>query len=255
MTTRVAVNVGNSRISCGIFVDNELIDLSHHISSNAQKAATDLAQKAEAIKAKEIAVCSVVPTVARTMMDYFRDRKVNANQLKADTQNVITGVYESLGVDRIANVAAALRLHVRSHNAVVLDMGTATTLTAVSPSGEFLGGMITLGLGKTFATLHDSTAQLPDLRFDGEGRTPNPLARDTETAITSGCILAHVGLLEAWVKAAKHALDHKCTVIATGGFANAVAPYTKIFDHVDQNLTMHGINIIAEAAGDRAGLL
>jgi type III pantothenate kinase len=253
MTTRVAVNVGNSRISCGIFVDNELVDLTHHISSNAQKAATDLAQKAEVMKATEIALCSVVPTVARTLMDYFRERKVNANQIKAESQTVIKGVYSTLGVDRIANVAAALKLHVRSHNAVVLDMGTATTLTAVSPEGEFLGGMITLGLGRTYATLHESTALLPDLQFDSEGRIPTPLAKDTESAITSGCILAHVGILEAWVKAAKHALDHKCTIIATGGFANAVAPYTKIFDHVDQNLTMHGINIIAEAAKDRAG--
>jgi type III pantothenate kinase len=253
MTTRVAVNVGNSRISCGIFVDNELVDLTHHISSNAQKAATDLTEKAQVMKAAEIAVCSVVPTVARTLMDYFRERKVTANQIKADTQNVITGVYSTLGVDRIANLAAAMKLHVRGHNAVVLDMGTATTLTAVSPQGEFLGGMITLGLGKTYATLHESTAQLPDLQFDSQGRIPTPLAKDTESAITSGCILAHVGILEAWVKAAKHALDHKCTVIATGGFANAVAPYTKVFDHVDQNLTMHGINIIAEAAKDRAG--
>ena len=253
MTTRVAVNIGNSRISCGIYVDNQLVDLSHHISSNAQKAATDLAQKAEAIKAAEIAVCSVVPAVARTLMDYFRERKVNASQIKAETQNVIKGVYSSLGVDRIANVAAAWKLHVRTHAAVVLDMGTATTLTAVSPQGEFLGGMITLGLGRTYATLHDSTAQLPDLQFDSQGRVPNPLAKDTESAIASGCILAHVGLLETWVKETRQALDHKCTIIATGGFANAVAPYTKVFDHVDQNLTMHGINIIAEAAAVREG--
>ena len=250
MTTRVAVNIGNSRITCGIFADNQLVDLTHHISSNADKAAADIAQKAEAMRAYEVVICSVVPSVSRKMLEYFESKKMRARQIKADNQKIITGVYETLGVDRIANVAAALKIHVRTHSAVVLDLGTATTLTAADANGKFLGGMITLGLGKTYAALHESTAQLPNLQFDTTEHEITPLAQNTAGAIASGCFLGHVGLLENWVKTVRHQLDGKCTVIATGGYANQIAPHTKIFDHVDTNLTMYGINFIAEEAMD-----
>lgn len=250
MTTRVAVNVGNSRITCGIFVDNQLIDLTHQISSNADKAAADIMQKASAMRATDIAICSVVPVVSRHILEYFKNHKVHARQIKADNQNIITGVYGTLGVDRIANVAAALKLHKPEEAAVVLDLGTATTLTAVNHNGKFLGGMITLGLGKTYAALHETTAQLPNLQFDTKEHEITALGNSTAVAIASGCFLGHVGIIENWVKAVRLKLNSKCTVIATGGYANSIAPYTDVFDHVDSNLTMHGINLIAEEAMD-----
>ncbi|MDR3615165.1 MAG: type III pantothenate kinase [Candidatus Obscuribacterales bacterium] len=250
MTTRVAVNIGNSRITCGIFVDSQLIDLTHHISSNADKAAADIVQRASAMRAQEIAICSVVPIATRHMLEYFKNHKVQARQIKTDNQNIITGVYDTLGVDRIANVVAALKIHVPSEAAIVLDLGTATTLTAVAQSGEFLGGLITLGLGRTYAALHETTAQLPNLQFDTTDHEITPLANNTAGAIASGCFLGHVGIIENWVKAVRQKLNSDCTVIATGGYANLIAPYTDIFDHVDSNLTMYGINLIAEEAMD-----
>jgi type III pantothenate kinase len=244
---RVVVNIGNSRIVCGIFVDNKLVDLAHYISQNTEQAAINILQKANAMKLFEITLASVVPESTKKMTDYFRAQGKDCLLIKAENQTAIKNVYPTLGVDRIANLAGALKLHVRSHSAVVIDLGTATTLTVCDHEGNFQGGMITLGLAKTYSALYENTALLPNLEMDVIERKPYPLATDTESAIASGCILGHAGIIENWIRAVKHELDQRCTVIATGGFAGIIGKYTKAFDQIDPDLTMYGINFIAEA--------
>ncbi len=254
MTNRIAIDVGNSRIACGLFIGSELVDLKHHLVANGVSASQSIVELARSSNTRKIAVCSVVPSVSGTMVDYLNQQQLELFQVTAQRQKVVSDVYTTMGADRVANAAGALRLYAKKQPAVVIDFGTATTLTAVAPSGKFLGGMITLGLGQTFAALHTATEQLPDIRWDSDRELPAPLATDTGTAITAGCILGHLGILEYWVKSVKDKLNQPCTVIATGGYANIIAPHVKFFDHVNSNLTIHGINFIAEAEevpGDR----
>ncbi|HEY9871675.1 MAG TPA: type III pantothenate kinase, partial [Candidatus Obscuribacterales bacterium] len=137
--------------------------------------------------------------------------------------------------------------------AMVLDLGTATTLTAVSPEGRFAGGLITLGLGQTLAALHANAAALPDVRLEGRSPHTPALAFDTETAIASGTVLAHVGLVEYWVKLARKQLGPDTVTVATGGWAETLARYTRVFDHIDPYLTLKGIYLMAEAEAALAG--
>lgn len=252
MNNRIVVDIGNTRISCGVFLDGKIVDLSHHLLSNTQKAATDIATDADSMHIAEITVCSVVPSVSRSLIEFLTTHKRKVFQITEETQTVISGTYDSLGADRIANIVAARELYLKKESAIVIDCGTATTLTAVSSSGRFLGGMITLGLGNTFRALHQSTEQLPELEASNNGQPPVALAFDTTNAITSGCIYAQVGTIEHWLKIARQELGSKTTIVATGGYAGMIAPLTKAFDHIDQDLTLHGINFIAEAAMDRA---
>jgi type III pantothenate kinase len=248
MKNRIVVDIGNTRISCGVFLDGKIVDLSHHLLSNTQKAANDIAEDAAAMHIDQIAICSVVPSISRSLIEYLDAHHRKVFQVSGESQTLISGTYDSLGADRIANIAAAQALYLKKDNAIVIDCGTATTLTAVSHDRRFLGGLITLGLGNTFRSLHQSTEQLPDIEASNNGQPPVPLAFDTANAITSGCIYGQVGIIEQWLKVAKHELGSKTTVIATGGYASLIAPLTKAFDHVVPDLTLHGINFIAEAA-------
>ena len=255
MTNRIAIDIGNSRISCGLFVDQKLVELKHHLIANGASASQSIAEMAHATRTEKIALCSVVPSITSSMLEYLQKEELDLFQVSAQKQNVISDTYATMGADRVANAAGALKIYAKKHAAVVIDFGTATTLTAVDPAGKFLGGMISLGLGQTFAALYSATEQLPDIHWDSDKDLPEPLATDTHAAITGGCILGHLGMLEYWVKAVKHKLNQPCTVIATGGYANIIAPHSKIFDHVNSNLTIHGINFIAEAEevqGDRS---
>lgn len=247
MNNRIAIDIGNSRISCGLFVDRKLVELKHHLIANGPSASQSIIELAQATQTDKIALCSVVPSVSKTMLERLEEQKLDLFQIRADGQNLIKDTYASMGADRVANAAGALKIYAKDQVAIVLDLGTATTLTAVSPGGQFLGGMITLGLGKTFAALYSAAEQLPDIHWDSDNDLPEPLATDTHSAITGGCILGHLGLLENWVKLVKAKLGQPCIVIATGGYANLIAPHSKVFDHVNADLTIHGINFIAEA--------
>lgn len=252
MINRIVVDIGNTRITCGVFVDGKIVDISHHLLSNTQKAAADIAVEADSMHINEIAICSVVPSISRSLIEYLEVHHRKIFQITSDTQTLISGTYDSLGVDRIANIAAARALYLKRESAIVIDCGTATTLTAVSDTGRFLGGLITLGLGNTFRALHQTTEQLPEIEASNNGQPPMSLAFDTPNAITSGCIYGQVGIIEQWLKAARQELGLKTTVIGTGGYASLIAPLTKAFDHFDPDLTLHGINFIAEAALDPA---
>ncbi|HEY9679249.1 MAG TPA: type III pantothenate kinase [Drouetiella sp.] len=256
MNNRIVVDIGNTRIACGVFVDDKIVDLSHHLLSNTEKAAEDISTDAQAMKIDEIAICSVVPSVSRALVEELGKRKQSVYEINESSQKVISNTYDSLGADRIANVAGAYQKYLsdaaNKQAAIVIDCGTATTLSAVSSSGKFMGGLITLGLGNTFRALHQATEQLPEIEAATAGKPPLALASDTSNAITSGCIYAQVGIIEQWLKIAKKELGSNTTVIATGGYISIIAPLTDAFDYVDQELTLYGINFIAQAAKDRA---
>ncbi len=247
---RIVVNIGNSRIAHGSFVSGKLVALFYDFSVNIEQVGMAVVEKAKSMPACQIAVCSVVPSLTDLLLSYLAKENLDVFLIETETQAAIKNVYPTLGTDRIANLVAALKLYAPTKTAIVVDMGTATTLSAAGPDYHFLGGMITLGVGRTYSALAE-VAQLRerlDQNLQIQGDQPAPLALNTESAITSGCLLGHVGIVDYWVKAAKSALNRECAVIATGGYANLIAPHAKVFDHVDPHLTIYGINFIADAA-------
>lgn len=143
------------------------------------------------------------------------------------------------GADRIANTAAVQELY--GGPAIVADLGTATTFDVVSAAGEYLGGAIAPGLGIAAEALVRRTAKLPKVEL-----TPPPRAvgANTVSAMQSGLVFGYVGLVKELIERLKAELDPKAKVIATGGMAEIVADWTKVFDIVNPRLTLEGIRII-----------
>ncbi len=252
----LAIDIGNSRICCGLFLDDELSETWNYSTSDPATAASHLNSLNSKYGRGLIAVSSVVPTTLPEMVANWPQAQDKIFEVTARSQNLLSGLYETMGSDRIANAAAAYKLHTaEAEAAIVIDFGTATTLTAVNNKGNFLGGMITLGLIKTFQALHYSTAQLPELSVqEVESHSiSSPLAFDTQMTIERGCVIGHIGLVKHWIERALKSLPSKTTVIATGGLAPLLAPAVELFDHVDINLTLKGIKIIGEAARHQAG--
>ena len=71
---------------------------------------------------------------------------------------------------------------------------------------------------------------------------------ETDSAIISGSVLGHVGLFEKWISHSRQELGREAVVIATGGYARYLAPYTKEIDYLEPNLTLIGINLLADEA-------
>ncbi len=145
-----------------------------------------------------------------------------------------------VGADLIADAAAAHELY--GGPAVVVDFGTATTFSAISAAGEFLGVAIAPGVDVAAEALTRNTAQLPQVGLTAPEKA---IGTNTVHALQSGLIFGYVGLVEGLVARIRAELGGAATVIATGGFSRVMAPLTSAIDHVDPDLTLEGLRVIA----------
>ncbi len=249
--TRIAVDVGNSRISSAVIDGGKILDIWHNDTLLPKDAADAILTGARAHKA-QVAIASVVPEAAEVILKRLLEAGEDAVQITTQSQPLISGTYKTLGVDRVASAAAALKLFGKGRGAFVIDCGTATTFTAAGADGQFQGGWITLGLGRTLRALNEHTDQLPDLT--GKVRSVNQLSpgHRTDDAILSGTLLAHIGIIKQWITTAKAVLPGEHTTVITGGYANQIAPFLTDIEHLAPTLTLLGIDLIATAEGVRA---
>jgi type III pantothenate kinase len=245
----IAVDLGNSRISCGLFRQGILLETWHHATNSPAAAAAAIAEKSDS---KAVAISSVVPETAKELRAHLTAAGKSLIDVRSEAQSMVKGVYDTLGTDRLANAIAVWKLYGKSQPALAIDLGTATTLTAISASGEFLGGLITLGLGRIVTSLHAQAAQLPAVNFPEADGQALGFAFDTPSSISNGTILAQIGLVEHWVKVGRKALGNSTIAVATGGWSSLLASYTSVLDFVDPHLTLKGIYLIAEQAMDQA---
>ncbi len=240
----LAIDIGNSRISCGLFKTGALVQTWHYPTREAMSAARAIADGAHG--RPPVALCSVVPAAASEIKTQLALAGCGLFEVSAQGPVPISDIYQTMGADRVANAVAAWKLYGQKSSVIVVDMGTATTLTAVSADGRFCGGFITLGLGQTLAALHISTAQLPATRLE-QTVTPQ-LAFDTDSAIVNGTFLAQIGLVEYWVRLARKTLKGEVTTVATGGWSEPVGRHSAYLDITDPCLTLKGIYLVAQAA-------
>ncbi len=144
-----------------------------------------------------------------------------------------------IGVDRLVDAAAAKSLY--GFPVIVIDFGTATTFCVVDKKGVYRGGAITSGLAISRDVLHERTAKLPLVDLS---RPERAIGEDTESAMRSGLFFGYVELVEGMVRRFRKEMGGRPLVIATGGLAKLIASGTRIFDRVDQDLTLKGLNII-----------
>jgi type III pantothenate kinase len=146
-----------------------------------------------------------------------------------------------VGADRIVNAVAGFEKH--HQGLIICDLGTATTLDVVTPKGEFLGGVITPGIGISAEALVQRTAKLPRIEIV---KPPKVVGRNTVEAMQAGLFFGYVGLLQELIRRMKAELDFPVKVIATGGLAPLIVPECDLIQEIDPDLTLHGLRLLWE---------
>ena len=155
----------------------------------------------------------------------------------------VSNAYEQpahLGSDRWAALIAAWQRQRRA--CLVVNCGTATTVDALSDSGEFLGGIIVPGITLMRQSLLRHTALLPDL-----AGSLQDFPRNTADAIHSGVIRASVGVIERQHSLLKTAHGTAVCVLSGGAAGQIEASLGMTVQRVD-NLVLEGLKIIGEAS-------
>ena len=91
--------------------------------------------------------------------------------------------------------------------------------------------------------LFQRAARLP--RIDVR-RPETIVGRTTVASMESGLFWGYVGLVEGLVRRMSDELGGHAICVATGGLADIIAPETPLIEHVDPDLTLHGLRIVWE---------
>ena len=146
---------------------------------------------------------------------------------------------EMLGPDRIVNTAAARHLY--GGDCVIIDMGTATTVSVLLAYGVFDGGIIAPGVGITMEALSRKTSKLVEVPLEAP---PSIVGRNTADCIKSGFFYGWVSMMEGFVAKISAHYGRDFTVILTGGFSRKFAGRLGFPCVIDPLLTMKGIKVL-----------
>jgi type III pantothenate kinase len=146
----------------------------------------------------------------------------------------------TVGADRLINTLAASRLYER--DAIVVDMGTATTFDCITSDGVFLGGVIAPGVQTALDTLVRRTSKLPATELVVP---PSVIGKRTEDCIRAGVMFGQAEAIDGIVRRIKESWPRAQTplVIATGGLAETFRALCREFDRVEPYLTLIGLRM------------
>ena len=142
----------------------------------------------------------------------------------------------SVGADLIVCAVAALAEY-KPAPLVVVDMGTATTITVVDEKGTFLGGCICPGLVGSLNALSSGTSELPEVSLEGQLRL---IGRNTVECMRSGALYGHAAMVDGVTERMERELGRPVTVVATGGVARFVVPLCRRKVIYDEQLLLKG---------------
>lgn len=246
----LALDVGNSQIYCGVF-DGERLVVQFRRTSQ-QKASSDeigvflrAALRENDVDPKQIDAivgCSVVPdlnySIRACCQKYFQ---LEPLMLRPGIKTGLKIKYKDpkeVGADRIADAMGAVRLYPDRH-IIIVDFGTATTVSAITGDREFLGGAIMPGVRLAMEALEARTAQLPSVEIKPRR---NVIGRSTIESIQSGLYWSNVGMVkELSTRMSQEAFpDEAPMLIATGGFSH-LFDREDLFDAVVPDLILVGL--------------
>ena len=164
-----------------------------------------------------------------------------ADGMKVSAKLGLIAAFGALVVGIVLGAVAALHLH--RPPLIVIDMGTATTISAVDAQGRFAGGAIVPGLRLSMESLSGNTSQLPRVSLDAPAKC---IGTNTVACMQSGAIYGSAALLDGMIERMEAELGAPAAVIATGGLAGCVTPFCRREIRYEPDLLLIGLAVLWE---------
>lgn len=248
----LALDMGNTNIVVGVLNETEVVQ-SIRLSTDRRKTNFEfliqLRQLLEVfhIDVKDISdgiLSSVVPELT-LQVSWAMEQLLGKKILTLGNPDVKTGLVvdienpSSLGKDRIADAVGAL--HEYPVPLMIVDMGTATTISVISKEKKHIGGMIIPGVRTSLNSLSEHASQLPFIPIE----VPNQLiGRNTVDCMKSGVLYGNASMIDGLIDRIAEEIGEEPTVVATGGLSQLITPYCKHRVIYEENLLLKGLYYI-----------
>ena len=256
----LALDVGNTNITLGVFRGTDLLFVSRMASDTSRMEDQYAIEMQEILhlygvrreEIQEAVLSSVVPKLTE-YISHAVEKLFSVHPLLVQYETVKEFLPvaldrpETVGPDLLAGCAGAKARY--SWPCIVIDMGTATTLVVVDREGAMLGGCIVPGVGVSLDALTSRAALLSSVSLEAPSRV---VGRNTAECLQSGVLLGAAAMLDGLCDRVEEELGYSCRVIATGGLAGLVVEHCRRPVEYSDTLLLDGLKAIYESSlGER----
>ena len=249
----LAIDIGNTNIVVGC-IDDQKTYFIERLSTVRTKTELEYAVDLKTvldiyhIKGTDIEGCiisSVVPQITNTAK--LAAEKMLKKEVMVLGPGVKTGLNilmdhpAQLGADLVADAVAGLNEYPVPF--IVIDMGTATTVSVVNSKKQYIGGMILPGVRVSLDALTAHASQLSGISIDAPKHV---IGKNTVECMKSGVLYSSAAALDGIIDRVEEELGEKATVIATGGLAKKIVSHCKKDIILDEDLLLKGLLVIYE---------
>ena len=247
----LVLDVGNTNIKVGVFIDGKLKH-SWRMSTSIEQTSDEMGMvllsffdylKLDRYDVEGVMISSVIPsanyTIEHMCRMYLKKTPIFVGPGIKTGINIFYDSPKELGSDRIVTAVAAYEMY--GGPCITVDFGTATSFGAISGKGEFVGGVICPGIKISAEALTQNTSKLPKIDLV---KPPQIINRNTISCMQAGILYGYVGQVDYILRKMKAELGGKAIVVATGGMGEVIADETRMIDKIDTLLTLQGLYII-----------
>lgn len=247
----LAIDIGNTNIVIGC-IEQEKIYFVERVSTDISNTELEYVVKFKTlldlynIKIENIKGCiiaSVVPPL-NNIVKASMEKLLHITPLLVGPGvktglNILMDNPAQVGSDLIVNAVAGLKYY--GAPIVMIDMGTATTISVVDDKKNYIGGQIIPGVKVSLESLVNRTSQLPRISLEAPKKV---IGRNTIDCMKSGIIIAQAASIDGMLERIWEELGYETKVVATGGLAGCIVPHCKKEIIHDNELTLKGLYVI-----------
>jgi len=246
-----AFDIGNTNIVLGC-IEEEQILFTDRLSTDLSKTALEYALTFRSIcrlhdipfeKIDGVIISSVVPPITpvieEAMQKITEARILTVGPGLKTGLNILMDNPAQVGADLIVAAVAGIRDY--SCPMILIDMGTATTISTIDENRNYIGGMILPGLRVSLDSLTSRTSQLPRISLDKPKRL---IGKNTVESMKSGILYGNASMIDGMIDRIEEDLGQPVTAVATGGLAGVVTALCRHNVILDNDLLLRGLNYI-----------
>ncbi len=249
----LTIDIGNTNITLGLY-DDEVLLFTARLSTDTRRTADQYAVDIKDVlllhscnytEIEDAVISSVVPAVSNSVSKaIFMLCNIVPLVLGPGVKtglNIKIDNPTQLGPDLVAGAVGAMAEYTLP--CIIIDMGTATTISVIDEKGQFLGGAIAAGVRLTLKALTENTAQLPSISIESP---VNAIGSNTVDCMRSGLVFGTAAMLDGMIDRIESELGLVATTVATGGLSKEIIKHCSHNIIYNENLLLDGLRLVYE---------
>lgn len=244
----LTIDIGNSNICFGCVSDHQ-VEFVERMHSDRRKTDLEFAvlvkmvlelHKIDIKTLHGAIISSVVPPLTELLAKAVKKLTGLSSMIVGPGMKTGINILSAgVGADLVVGAVAAVEYY--GAPAIIIDMGTATTITVVNKNKAFIGGIIYPGVQLALQSLESGAAQLPHIELKAPKKT---IHTDTVDAMQAGVVYGNAGAMDSLIDRMLEELGEPATIVASGGLAPLIIPHCRRDIIIDDELLLKGLDLL-----------